>query len=317
MGVKRSSPRSWLPPAASIAPTCPSSRTARLSSCAAACGSWIGRRATAWSRGLALTNSSCMSVLYARQNCTAEARSLRKLMKRPSVGKSTAWSMPPLSSARSQASAVPAVSWYLVRSRRSQPSAGTIGKTSCRLRNGASMYFTTCSADSVTWPSASMTVMVATSSRLLADHVEQGLALFLADHLQRAGERPGKHGRVFHALGVAAGGPADQLIVGRRLEVGEHHRASLRRKAVRCQTAHGALHRVPRLVVEDDEEHRHVVRARDEVRRGRRAEDVGAVADRADDGLVRGRSEEHTSELQSRLHLVCRLLLEKKKQQTT
>src|SRR2546429_5165875 len=30
--------------------------------------------------------------------------------------------------------------------------------------------------------------------------------------------------------------------------------------------------------------------------------------------VPRGRSEEHTSELQSRLHLVCRLLLEKKKQ---
>src|SRR2546422_6921654 len=30
--------------------------------------------------------------------------------------------------------------------------------------------------------------------------------------------------------------------------------------------------------------------------------------------LIRSRSEEHTSELQSRLHLVCRLLLEKKKQ---
>src|SRR2546422_2700242 len=30
----------------------------------------------------------------------------------------------------------------------------------------------------------------------------------------------------------------------------------------------------------------------------------------------RGRSEEHTSELQSRLHLVCRLLLEKKKNNT-
>src|SRR2546429_5210926 len=29
----------------------------------------------------------------------------------------------------------------------------------------------------------------------------------------------------------------------------------------------------------------------------------------------RGRSEEHTSELQSRLHLVCRLLLEKKKKE--
>src|SRR6266550_9264895 len=32
--------------------------------------------------------------------------------------------------------------------------------------------------------------------------------------------------------------------------------------------------------------------------------------------LVDERSEEHTSELQSRLHLVCRLLLEKKKKKT-
>src|SRR5437870_5954461 len=32
------------------------------------------------------------------------------------------------------------------------------------------------------------------------------------------------------------------------------------------------------------------------------------------DGHAEGRSEEHTSELQSRGHLVCRLLLEKKKQ---
>src|SRR2546429_6739834 len=32
---------------------------------------------------------------------------------------------------------------------------------------------------------------------------------------------------------------------------------------------------------------------------------------------VQHRSEEHTSELQSRLHLVCRLLLEKKKNTTT
>src|SRR2546422_2649145 len=37
---------------------------------------------------------------------------------------------------------------------------------------------------------------------------------------------------------------------------------------------------------------------------------IGGAA-RADDELPR--SEEHTSELQSRLHLVCRLLLEKKK----
>src|SRR2546422_5717016 len=37
-------------------------------------------------------------------------------------------------------------------------------------------------------------------------------------------------------------------------------------------------------------------------------------APRPGDGAAgRGRSEEHTSELQSRLHLVCRLLLEKKK----
>src|SRR5687768_17896546 len=33
-------------------------------------------------------------------------------------------------------------------------------------------------------------------------------------------------------------------------------------------------------------------------------------------GFEKLRSEEHTSELQSRLHLVCRLLLEKKKNQT-
>src|SRR2546422_4753516 len=49
--------------------------------------------------------------------------------------------------------------------------------------------------------------------------------------------------------------------------------------------------------------------------------DVEAVPGRADDDFVhagaRGRSEEHTSELQSRLHLVCRLLLEKKKTNTT
>src|SRR2546422_8588148 len=32
--------------------------------------------------------------------------------------------------------------------------------------------------------------------------------------------------------------------------------------------------------------------------------------------VVRRRSEEHTSELQSRLHLVCRLLLEKKKKKS-
>src|SRR2546422_6024562 len=40
--------------------------------------------------------------------------------------------------------------------------------------------------------------------------------------------------------------------------------------------------------------------------------EVIAVNDGSADGTL-ARSEEHTSELQSRLHLVCRLLLEKKK----
>src|SRR5687768_17643996 len=38
----------------------------------------------------------------------------------------------------------------------------------------------------------------------------------------------------------------------------------------------------------------------------------GAGADACEELDARSRSEEHTSELQSRLHLVCRLLLEKK-----
>src|SRR5205809_4588234 len=44
--------------------------------------------------------------------------------------------------------------------------------------------------------------------------------------------------------------------------------------------------------------------------------DIGIGLHHRREGLVGGaglRSEEHTSELQSRLHLVCRLLLEKKK----
>src|SRR5690554_6180699 len=40
--------------------------------------------------------------------------------------------------------------------------------------------------------------------------------------------------------------------------------------------------------------------------------DVETTAEKTDSGYVLNRSEEHTSELQSRPHLVCRLLLEKK-----
>src|SRR3989442_8398113 len=41
------------------------------------------------------------------------------------------------------------------------------------------------------------------------------------------------------------------------------------------------------------------------------------IADGTINGKIPKRSEEHTSELQSRPHLVCRLLLEKKKKTTT
>src|SRR2546422_4105203 len=63
--------------------------------------------------------------------------------------------------------------------------------------------------------------------------------------------------------------------------------------------------------------------ARGQVVHAERLDEISAVpqVEHADEGLHAdvgrcnddGRSEEHTSELQSRLHLVCRLLLEKKK----
>src|SRR2546422_3996328 len=45
-------------------------------------------------------------------------------------------------------------------------------------------------------------------------------------------------------------------------------------------------------------------------------EEPAAKQDQGTRGAALARSEEHTSELQSRLHLVCRLLLEKKKKKT-
>src|SRR5699024_12581169 len=67
------------------------------------------------------------------------------------------------------------------------------------------------------------------------------------------------------------------------------------------------------VVVDDVTDPRHVEATRGHVRRH---EDVrAAVLERLD--RPHGRSEEHTSELQSRFDLVCRLLLEKKNQEST
>src|SRR3712207_8982682 len=49
----------------------------------------------------------------------------------------------------------------------------------------------------------------------------------------------------------------------------------------------------------------------------RRAQEVAVVLGELAHRAVAGRSEEHTSELQSRQYLVCRLLLEKKKTTNT
>src|SRR2546422_3136628 len=57
-------------------------------------------------------------------------------------------------------------------------------------------------------------------------------------------------------------------------------------------------------------------RRRRPARASRRGGAGAALRGAAQQGGAAPRSEEHTSELQSRLHLVCRLLLEKKKKET-
>src|SRR2546429_2171329 len=76
-----------------------------------------------------------------------------------------------------------------------------------------------------------------------------------------------------------------------------HHRVG-RQAALAAAQAHGAARRM--------KAHAHLLRRGDGV--------VQPSAIRIQVQVV-ARSEEHTSELQSRLHLVCRLLLEKKKKQ--
>src|SRR2546422_4423596 len=94
--------------------------------------------------------------------------------------------------------------------------------------------------------------------------------------------------------------------------------------------AHSHRHQVPKLekrvelalgrrptnraqVLRSSQRHREVPVAIVEL--GDRQLDLGNAGPRG--ALLDGRSEEHTSELQSRLHLVCRLLLEKKKKNNT
>src|SRR5687768_18159797 len=63
----------------------------------------------------------------------------------------------------------------------------------------------------------------------------------------------------------------------------------------------------PLLLLAQEQDASHLARALGACRGGRGAHPAGGGA------RTLHRSEEHTSELQSRLHLVCRLLLEKKK----
>src|SRR5256712_11207885 len=127
-------------------------------------------------------------------------------------------------------------------------------------------------------------------SGLLADHVEERLALLVTDDLERAGEGVGQGRRVLDAFGVAAGSAAHQLVVGRRLEIGDRHLTYPGRHALMRVRPIGAMVLFPSAGAEDHEQHWQDVRARDEVRPGPRAEDVRAVADAADDRLV-GRRE--------------------------
>src|SRR2546425_7030698 len=58
----------------------------------------------------------------------------------------------------------------------------------------------------------------------------------------------------------------------------------------------------------------HLLPLRDPAHGAREREDAGEHGDRDAERALHDRSEEHTSELQSLAYLVCRLLLEKKKQ---
>src|SRR5260370_21612924 len=99
-----------------------------------------------------------------------------------------------------------------------------------------------------------MTVM-GVSSRLLANHVQERLALLLADGSERAGEPARKLGGILHPLGVAAGGAADQLVVWRRLAIGERYPDRALRPAVPRHAVDGPFAPVPGAAASHDVEH--------------------------------------------------------------
>src|SRR5262249_4577274 len=99
-------------------------------------------------------------------------------------------------------------------------------------------------------------VIAAAGSWLLADDVEQRLALLLAHDAQRLIERRRQRRRVLDALAPAAARAGDELVVGRGFELAQRHHAGTERPPFRREGLDRALHRVPRAVVEDDEEHR-------------------------------------------------------------
>src|SRR5438309_2420760 len=76
---------------------------------------------------------------------------------------------------------------------------------------------------------------------------------------------------------------------------------------------HGYLHEKPFFMKDREEEEELLVKSLEIFEKILGAKPLGARAPSADPSR---RSEEHTSELQSQFHLVCRLLLEKKKKTT-
>src|SRR5438067_7103515 len=130
-------------------------------------------------------------------------------------------------------------------------------------------------------------------------------------------DRPSSGGRRLTKLVVAVGGnallppgePSDVLAQRKRSEATSARLADLVKAGHDVVVAHGNGPQVGNILLQN-EESRHIVPPM--------PLDVCGAESQAQIGYLLGqRSEEHTSELQSRFDLVCRLLLEKKKKKKT